>query len=595
MRSTTIVCTLGPASNTEAAIHDLAETGMSIARINTSHSSPDEQAALIQRVQAVDANRDEPLATVVDLQGPEVRTAPLDEPVTLSDGVIVRFAAGETANTETVCLSTPITEAAPGDDIFLDDGKIEARVEEIEANGATDPQELTVKVRITSGGDLGGRKSVIAPDLEFDVERVTETDRAAIEVACEYGADFVAASFVRDAQDVMAVAEAIEACGASIPIIAKIERGGAVESIERIIDVSYGVMVARGDLGVECPIEDVPMIQKRIVRRCQSAGVPVIIATEMLDSMVSSPRPTRAEASDVANAVLDGADAVMLSAETAVGDDPVEVVETMGEIVDRVEASEEAAERREGRIPTANGDGTEALARSARYLARDVSASAIVVASESGYTARKAAKYRPSVPIVASVPDERVRRQLVLSHGVLPRASRLTTSGAQAVIEGAVEAALETPVVESGDTVVVLSGMMTDLPGTDSTNLLKLHVASEVLATGHCVVDGRCVGAVYHTADGDLSDMPDGSIVATSETFDTEFTGDLSRIGGIIGEQRGMTGYPAIIARELGVPMVSGASVAGLPGGEIVTLDGERGVVYAGSQNDPSSETDNSA
>jgi pyruvate kinase len=298
--------------------------------------------------------------------------------------------------------------------------------------------------------------------------------------------------------------------------------------------------------------------------------------------MVSASRPTRAEASDVANAVLDGADAVMLSGETAVGDHPVKVVETMGQIVCTAEASDEAGDRREQRIPSANGADTDALARSARYLARDVGASAVVVASESGYTARKAAKYRPAVPVVAAVPDEMVGRQLVLSHGILPRMTTHTMSGAQAVIEGAVDAALETSVVESGDSVVVLAGMMTDLPGTDTTNLLKVHVASEVLATGQCVVDGRSVGPAFHTIDGDLTDIPDGAIVISPKDFDTEYTGDLSRIGGIVAEQRGMTGYPAIVARELGVPMVSGALVDDIPDDATVTLDAERGVVYSG-------------
>ncbi|WP_248908935.1 pyruvate kinase [Halocatena marina] len=583
MRATTLVCTLGPASNTQADIRNLADAGMAIARVNTSHGTPEEQAALIRRVRAVEETLDRPLAVLVDLQGPEVRTAPLDEPITLTEDSTVRFSAGETATPDAVGISTAITDAAPGDEIFLDDGRIEAVVEHVESAADGDQtKDKTVAAKVTSGGVLGGRKSVVAPELRFDVNVVTETDHTAIDIAVEHDADFIAASFVRNADDVMAVAEEIETRGADIPIIAKIERTEAVESIDAIIDVSAGVMVARGDLGVECPIEEVPMIQKRIARRCQAEGVPVIIATEMLDSMVTASRPTRAEASDVANAVLDGADAVMLSGETAVGDHPVRVVETMGQIVCTTEESEEAADRREQRIPAANGASTDALARSARYLARDASASAIVVASESGYTARKVAKYRPEVPIVAAAPDERVRRQLVLSHGILPRATTYTANGAQAVIEGAVDAALDTSVVESGDTVVVLSGMMTGLPGTDTTNLLKLHVASEVLATGQCVVDGTVVGPVVHTMDGDLSDIQDGAIIATSGDFDTEFTGNLSNIGGIIAEQRGMTGYPAIVARELGVPMVSGASIDDLPVGTTVTLDGERGVVYSG-------------
>jgi len=402
-------------------------------------------------------------------------------------------------------------------------------------------------------------------------------------VAVEKSVDLVAASFVREGEDIYEIGKHIDDLGGDIPVIAKIERAGAVENLQSIIDEAYGVMVARGDLGVECPLEDVPLIQKRIIRRCQEAGVPVITATEMLDSMIDERRPTRAEASDVANAVLDGTDAVMLSGETAIGSDPVNVVETMDRIVRDVEASDEYDEAREQRVPLAEDTRTDALARSARYLARDVDASAIVAASESGYTALKAAKYRPDMPIVAATPTEAVRHRLALSWGIEPEYVPYTTAGADAIIQTSVQAALDAGVAEAGETVVVLSGMMTELEGLDTANMLKVHVAAETLANGRPVVEGIVSGPVVRLDDGDLSVVPDGAILAIPETFDDEFEGDTDRIAGIIDAHQGVTGYAAIVARELEVPMISDAKLpAEVVDGAVVTLDAERGVVYEG-------------
>ncbi|WP_455449901.1 pyruvate kinase [Natrinema thermotolerans] len=576
MRNAKIVCTLGPASNDRETIRELAEAGMSVARLNASHGSLEDRAALIDRVRAVDEERTEPVAVMLDMQGPEIRTAPLPEgeTVTLETGSEIRFVEGETATPETVGLSLSIDAVEPGDRILLDDGLIEATVLETEGEG--------VRARVDTGGDLGGRKGVNVPGVELDLDVVTESDRKDLELAAAKEVDFVAASFVRDADDVYEVDEVLEAAGADIPVIAKIERAGAVENLDEIIDAAYGVMVARGDLGVECPMEDVPMIQKRIIRKCREAGRPVITATEMLDSMVTARRPTRAEASDVANAVLDGTDAVMLSAETAIGDHPVAVVDAMDSIVREVEGSVEHAELFEQRVPAAGEARTDALARSARFLARDIDADAVVAATESGYTALKTAKYRPGVPVVASTPSQAVRRQLALTWGVTPLYASVSDQGADAVVEKAVQAALDAGIAESGDTVVVLCGMMTELEGANTTNMLKVHVAADALTTGQVVVEGRATGPIVHATDGDLSGVPEGAILALSADFDAEFSSETDRIGGIVNAQRGMTGYPAMIARELGVPMISDADVAALSAGETVTVDAERGVVYGG-------------
>ena len=575
MRNAKIVCTLGPATSDVESIRALADAGMTVARINASHGTPEDRAELIDGTRAVDEATAKPVAVMLDLQGPEIRTGETDEPVALEVGTTVTFREGETVSADTVGLSGDISAVSPGDRILVDDGRIETRVDRVEGDAVT--------ATVESGGELTSHKGVNVPGVELDLEVVTEKDRRDLELAAEKRVDFVAASFVRNAEDVLAVSEVLESHDVDIPIVAKIERAGAVEHLDDIIDAAHGIMVARGDLGVELPMEDVPLIQKRIIRKCQEAGVPVITATEMLDSMVHQRRPTRAEASDVANAVLDGTDAVMLSAETAVGNHPAVVVETMDRIIREIEGSVEYEEIRDQRVPEAEGAArTDALARSARYLARDIDASAVVVASESGFTARRVAKFRPQVPVVATTPTDRVRRQLALVWGVNAQYAEVQEGNATNVIERAVQAGVDSGEVDGGDTVVVLSGMMTELEGEDTTNMLKVHVAAETLAVGRAVVEGRVAGPVARIADGDLTGVEPGSIAVLDTGFEEEFTGDVKKLAGIVSAKSGMTGYAAMVARELGIPMVSGADLYAVEDGDLVTIDGERGVVYAG-------------
>ena len=573
-RRAKIVCTIGPSSADRETITDLADAGMSVARFNASHGDPATRQEAIERVQAVDRALDRPIATMLDLPGPEIRTAEAEDPITLAAGDTVTFVEGTKTTAERIGLSRAIGAAEPGDRVLLDDGRLETVVEEV--------ADDAVRATVESGGPLEGRAGVNVPGVDLGLPMVTEADERELDVAADTSVDFVAASFVRTGEDVYAVSAALEDRDADIPVVAKIERADAVTNLDDIIEAASAVMVARGDLGVECPLEDVPIIQKRTIRRCHRAGVPVITATEMLDSMVHARRPTRAEASDVANAVLDGTDALMLSGETAIGDHPVRVVETMARIVADVEDSEEYDEALEQRVPPAGDTRTDALARSARYLARDIGASAVVAASESGYTAKKAAKYRPSIPIVAATPDDRVRRQLALSWGITPVTAGYEDASADAVIQRAVQSALETDAAESGDTVVVLAGMMTRFEGLDTTNTLKVHVASETLAAGRSVVAGHVSGPLVHVDDGDLSDAPDGAILAVPADFDGQFSGDLSTVAGIVDAHGGMTGYAAIVARELDVPMICGAAVPDdVENGTEVSLDAERGVLYA--------------
>ncbi|MFB6299643.1 MAG: pyruvate kinase [Halobacteriales archaeon] len=584
MRNAKIVCTLGPASDDTDCIDGLVEAGMSVARLNASHGSTDHRATIIDRIRAVDEQRDDCVATILDLPGPEIRTASIedDRTIELPDGDTVQFVVGETVTTDVIGLSTDITGVEPGDRVLIDDGRIETTVTAVDGDAVT--------ATVESGGPLRSRMGVNIPGVDLDLAMITESDREELELAVEKAVDFVAASFVKNGDDVYAVSETLEALGADVPVIAKIERAAAVENLPSIIDEAYGVMIARGDLGVECPLEEVPLIQKRIIRQCHQAGVPVITATEMLDSMVHERRPTRAEATDVANAVLDGTDALMLSGETAVGDHPVRVVETMDRIIRDIEASEEYDEAREQRVPRADATQTDALARSGRFLARDVNAQAIVAASESGYTALKAAKYRPDMPVVTSTPDQRVRRRLALSWGVVPRYTPFSNEGADAVISKAARAAIDAGIADSGDTVVILSGMLTELEGTNTTNMLKVHVVADTIASGRPIVDGRVSGPVFRAPNGDLTDAPDGAIVAVPDDFEGEFAGDLHRIGGLIDGHGGVTGYAAIVARELGIPMISNVTLpTHIEDGETVTLDGERGIIYEGPIGSPES------
>ena len=574
MRNAKIVCTLGPASDSLEEITSLAEAGMSVARLNASHGSPDQRRDTIDRIRQVDERVDHPVAVMHDIPGPEVRTADIDDPIHLEADSRVRFYQGDDATPDAVGLSLDISAVEAGDRVLLDDGRIETIVEEVDG---TD-----VYARVQNGGELPARKGVNIPGVELGLPTVTDKDRQELKVAAEKGADLVAASFVRDGSDIREIADTLNEFGADIPIVAKIERAGAVQNLDSIIDEAYGIMVARGDLGVELPLEVVPLYQKRIIRKCNQAGVPVITATEMLDSMVESRRPTRAEASDVANAVLDGTDAVMLSGETAIGNHPARVVETMASIVEEVENSEEYEDVRAQRIPEADDSRADALAHAARFLAEDVDATAIVAASESGYSALKAAKFRPGIPIIASTPNDRVRRRLALSWGIHPTSTPYTTEGADAIIQNSVQSALDTGIARSGDTLIVVSGMMTELDGIGTSNMLKVHVAAETIVSGNAVVSGLITGELHHVEDGDLSAVPEGAIAVVSEAYDGELTGDADHIRGIVSSESDMTSsHAAVLARELDIPMIGDAKIPDdIEDGTVVTLDAERAVLY---------------
>ena len=469
MRRTKIVCTIGPASSEPDVLAQLLAAGMDVARINFSHGDHHTHAETIRRIRALAAERDHPVAILGDLQGPKLRVGELPESgVTLQPGERVLLSTAPDTPDAIPLLYPDLPQVVnPGDRMLLDDGLLELEVEEAGGN--------SILAGVITGGILYSHKGVNLPKADTRIPAITEKDREDLRFAIEQGVDWVALSFVRTQDEVLALRELIRGQAPSDlapKIIAKIEKPEAVDNFNAILQAVDGVMVARGDLGIEMPTEEVPLIQKRIIRQCNEAGKPVITATQMLDSMIRNPRPTRAEASDVANAVLDGTDAVMLSGETAVGAYPVRTVMMMDRIVRRAEQllSEHP------RHPAADAhidDPAQALAQAAADLAMHLGAAAIITPTVSGYTARQVSRYRPCLPIIAVTPNATVRRQINLLWGVCPLLSprQATTDG---IMRDAVRNAFAHGMVQIGDLVVITSGTADSSPGT--TDLLKLYV-----------------------------------------------------------------------------------------------------------------------
>jgi pyruvate kinase len=469
MRRTKIVCTLGPASSEPEVLTQLLAAGMDVARINFSHGDHQTHAETIRRIRTLATERDRPVAILGDLQGPKLRVGELPEAgVVLQVGERVLLST-EPDTPDSIPLLYPNLPqvVSPGDRMLLDDGLLELEVREAGGN--------SILAEVITGGVLYSHKGVNLPKADTRIPAITDKDRADLRFAIEQELDWVALSFVRTQDEVLELREMIRQqapSGLAPKIIAKIEKPEAVAHFDAILQAVDGVMVARGDLGIEMPTEDVPLIQKRIIRESNEAGKPVITATQMLDSMIRNPRPTRAEASDVANAVLDGTDAVMLSGETAVGAYPALTVTVMDRIVRRAEQllSEHP------RHPEASehiDDPAQALAQAAADLAMHLGAAAIITPTVSGYTACQVSRYRPCLPIIAVTPNAMVRRQINLLWGVYPLLSprQETTDG---IMTDAVHNALAHDMVQIGDLVVITSGTAGSSPGT--TDLLKLHV-----------------------------------------------------------------------------------------------------------------------
>ena len=469
MRKTKIVCTIGPVSDSKEVLAELMDAGMNFARLNFSHGTHEEHARRIQRIHQVAEEKGKVVGILQDIQGPKIRIGIFqNEKILLKQGdrfTLTTENIDPRGTQERVFVNYPKLprDVKPGNVIYLDDGILELQVVEVKGND--------VVCEVIVGGELSSRKGVSLPGVDVDLPPLTDADMEDIKFGVEQGVDAIAASFVRRGEHIEAVKKVIAAAGGSQPVIAKIESQEGVRNIDDIIASADGVMVARGDMGVEMAPEEVPSIQKMIIRKCNMAGKPVITATQMLDSMIRNPRPTRAEVTDVANAILDGTDAVMLSGETAVGKYPVCAVKMMHRIAAKTETSLDYPNLlAEGR-KNYRGSITEAISYATCMTAEDIKAAAIICSTQSGVTARMVSKYRPRSAIIAVTPYERVVRRLAMVWGVYPILVP-RTSNIDSMLDVAVKGALESGLVHPEDTLVIAAGVRTGTPG--ATNLLQV-------------------------------------------------------------------------------------------------------------------------
>ncbi|MBZ4653863.1 MAG: pyruvate kinase [Peptococcaceae bacterium] len=579
MRKTKIICTIGPASEQVPVLKELLKSGMNVARLNFSHGSHDEHRQRIMNIRQASKELGIPVAIMLDTKGPEIRTGLLEQgKIELKAGEEIILTTEEIMGTaKRISISYP---GLPGDvsegvQILLDDGLIALRVKKVEGT--------EIHCVIENGGELGNRKGVNVPGVQINLPAMTQKDIDDITFGVQENVDFIAASFIRSASDVLAIRKLLEDLGADIDIISKIENHQGVMNLDEIIQVSDGIMVARGDLGVEIPAEEVPLVQKTMIEKCNIAGKPVITATQMLDSMIRNPRPTRAEASDVANAIFDGSDAIMLSGETAAGKYPLLAVQTMSRIALRAEESLNWRELIKKRALTVARTTTEAISHATCATALSLGAAAIITATKSGSTAHMVSKYRPQAPIIAVTPQEKVYRKLLLVWGVYPLLSPESDTTDE-MIDTAVNTALQAGYIRNGDLVVITAGVPVGIPG--STNLLKVHTVGEVLAKGTGIGRGSVAGRIVIAETGEEAKarMQKGDILVASST-DREFIPAMELAGAIITEEGGLTSHAAIVGINLGIPVIVGVGEATklLSQYSTVTIDPVRGLIYKGN------------
>lgn len=578
MRRTKIVCTIGPASESLPVLEQIIREGMNVARLNFSHGTHEEHGARIKAVREAAQQVGRTVAIMLDTKGPEIRTGLLkEESIILKEGSRITLTTEEIegdAERLSVSYRGLPHDVRPGQMILIADGLIGLKVLQ-----TTDTE---IVCEVVNGGEIGSKKNVNVPGAQIRLPALTEKDVNDINFGIEQGVDFIAASFVRKAADVLAIRKILEDRNSDIHIIAKIENQEGVDNIDEIIKVADGVMVARGDLGVEIPTEEVPLVQKMIIHKCNQAGKPVVTATQMLDSMIRNPRPTRAEASDVANAIFDGTDAIMLSGETAAGKYPVEAVRMMATIAKRAEEALPYVEILREKTRLNQPSITDAISHATCNTALDLGAAAIVVATKSGSTARMVSKYRPAAPIIACTPTAEVVRKLSIVWGVEPLQVG-ETKGTDEMIEEAINASLAAGLIKCGDLVVITAGVPVGIPGT--TNLLKVHIVGEVLVRGTGIGQKAVTGRVclVNRPEEGLGKFRSGDILVTIST-DREFVPLMEKAVAVITEEGGLTSHAAVVGLSLGIPVVVGAAGATtlLQDGTTVTIDVARGLVYRG-------------
>lgn len=578
MRKTKIICTLGPATDDENVLRKLILSGMDVARINMSHGTHEDQKVRIDAVKKIREELDLPIAILLDTKGPEIRTGNFScGTVTLESGqefiLTVNDVDGDSSRCSVTFKSLP-QELEVGSKILIDDGLIELRVKEC--------TETDVVCKVINGGTVSSHKGINIPDVKLSLPFISEQDKKDIAFGVEQDIDFIAASFTRSANDIMLLRKELKKLGCdNVRICAKIENHEGIDNIDDIIRVSDSIMVARGDLGVEIPLEEIPILQKKIIQKVYEAGKQAITATQMLDSMIKNPRPTRAESTDVANAIYDGTSAIMLSGETAAGKYPVEAVKTMAKIAIATEHDINYIEKFRKRDIPERPDVTSAISHATCTTAHDLGAAAILTVSKTGQTARMISKYRPECPIICGTTNPKVRRQMNLSWAVTPIIVD-EKDNTDELFEHVVQVAESRGLVKSGDLTVITAGVPLGVSGT--TNLLKVHLVGNVLVTGETVTDESVCGrlCVCKNEDDALKNYTDGDILVIPKT-----TNALYRIirtaKGVITEEEGVNSHAAIMCLALEKPVIVGAKHATsiLKTGTVVTLDGHRGTVYS--------------
>ena len=575
-RRTKIVATIGPATESSERIRELIQAGATTFRLNFSHGDHSEHAARMATIRQVAHEMGVHIGILQDLQGPKIRLGRFEEgPITLAKGDHFSLTSKEVRCNQTVATVTYdklADEVTAGSRILLDDGRVEMRVDRV------DTADQTLHCVVTVGGVLSNNKGVNFPDVQLSVRALTQKDRQDLAFGLQQGVDWVALSFVRNPSDMQEIRELIRKHGFTTPVVAKIEKFEAIDQIDAILPLCDGVMVARGDLGVEMPAEEVPLLQKDLIHKANSLGIPIITATQMLDSMASSPRPTRAEVSDVANAILDGTDAVMLSNETAVGDFPVEAVETMATIARRIER-DYPQRPIDTHLPSTIPN---AISGAVSSIARQLNAAAILPLTKSGATAHNVSKFRPSTPILAITSEVAVARKLQLVWGVTPLLIE-TQKSTTATFTLAMGVAQEIGVLKDGDLCVQTAGTLAGVSG--STDLIKVGIVSAVLGRGTGIGSGSISGKVRiaHTSS-DCARLEPGEILVASDT-NADYLDAFREAAAIITECGGEESHAAVIARRLGLNAITGVANAtrDLREGEVVTLHIKEGAVHRGT------------
>jgi pyruvate kinase len=578
LRRTKIVATIGPATQKPEVLRSLIEAGATTLRLNFSHGTHEDHQRSVKLIRQVSFELNQPVGILQDLQGPKIRLGRFEDgSIHLKKGdefTLTSRAVPGSARISSVTYEPLAREVPNGATILLDDGKVEMVVESVE------PEKGDLHCRVVVDGVLSNNKGVNFPGVYLSIKALTEKDKKDLVFGLDQGVDWVALSFVRNPQDVLEIKELIANAGKRVPVIVKIEKHEAIEQMDAILSLSDGVMVARGDLGVELPPEEVPILQKRLISTSNRLGIPVITATQMLDSMVNNPRPTRAEVSDIANAILDGTDAVMLSNETAVGKYPVEAVKTMAQVALRTEQENFGHEAQD--MVGSPRSIPNAISQAVARISSQLNSSAIMTLTKSGATARNVSKFRPKTPILAVTPHVDVSRQLQLVWGVRPLIV-LDLPSASQTFQAAMNVAQEKGFLREGDLVVMTAGTLQGVSG--STDLIKVDIVTAVLGNGVGIGEGSVSGRARVAHSGlDVTDFNPGEILVVRDTS-ADFVEAIRQAGGIVTEDGNPTGHAAVLGLRLGIPVIVGVKGATevIRDGTILTLDTRRGLVYSGA------------